>query len=1054
LGFRAAPLAAQASTDQTTGPASSTAQNEIQEVVVTGYRKSLLDATDAKRAAVGIQDSIFAEDIGKFPDTNVAESFNRIPGIQIVRDATDEGFDVAIRGLGTNFTKVLLNGAPVAVASTGPIDQSNTNREVDLNLFPTEFFTQLTVQKTSSAHMLEGGVSGTLDMRSARPFDKPGFHITYSGQGTKAQDAGPWGERASILASDTFGPFGVLAGFSGVHNESRIVGFESIGWTNPQLSTPNPNANPPITAATAQCLSGSSCNGTGGGNWTIPGTLPGQPTVTINQQYLLQNNPGATIQQIDNGILPRLGRSMDEFGKRDRDNGVLSLEFRPTDSMHFYVDSQYGRLHNDLQRYDMDWALRNGAAIPYNETFDRSDCSQGCTVTSGTFTNSQFFLEYRPYTETTDFWSANPGLEWQIADDWKVDVRANKTHSTFHRESPSVLAATAPGVTVNYVNSGGIPSITSNVDLDNPQNFQWNGAARVNIQDERRTTNTKGVRGDLNFGHGGPVNFAIGGAYDDVSRSISAFDNSQRWQNAVCGAGISPTLPTPNHQPPCQGLGALTAPYPSGYPTYPYLGNGFTAGIAPGSLVYTGSLIPQTGTAGTTLASYLYPSHDGFVSLNWPAFAAASQYARFHDTEVSATSANTGAVGGQIDEKTTGAYGEFSGTLDLDSHRLRYTAGARWVQTKESIGGAISEPNPNNTALENTAGQAAGCVSSASNFSTCEANAADGSLFPGAYTLVPYQQTYYNVLPSGELAYNLSDQAVVKLAASKSMTRPNPSSLLPGISFSDPSAATGTQGNPFLKPYISENLDLGLEYYLGGSSYWSVNPFRKRIVGFTTNQNNTVPFNTLATPWGITYATLSPTQQIAINSRCASLPGGPNDPGCTVVITQQQNASGALVINGLEVNWVQSFDPWLGRVGLDGFGFNFNFTLIDQFGTGAAPAIALGVAPHSYNLSFYYEHGPVSARISTVYNAGSQVSTPNQNGITQAAIFVQDYQQWDFSSWFDLSEALHLPKPLQITFDATNLTQERQRAYFQFSNATYTQYDPGRTYMIGVRGQF
>jgi outer membrane receptor protein involved in Fe transport len=164
-------LAGTAGAQQAPAPGS---PGPLEEVVVTGIRKSLYDATEAKRESTGFTDSVFAEDIGKFPDTNIAESFNRIPGITISREISGEGLSIAIRGLGTNFTKILLNDAPVAVASTGRTDAQNTNREVDLDLFPTELFTQLTVRKSSSASMLEGGAAGTVNMRSARPFDGSG----------------------------------------------------------------------------------------------------------------------------------------------------------------------------------------------------------------------------------------------------------------------------------------------------------------------------------------------------------------------------------------------------------------------------------------------------------------------------------------------------------------------------------------------------------------------------------------------------------------------------------------------------------------------------------------------------------------------------------------------------------------------------------------------------------------------------------------------------------------------------------------------------------------
>jgi outer membrane receptor protein involved in Fe transport len=144
----------------------------------------------------------------------------------------------------------------------------------------------------------------------------------------------------------------------------------------------------------------------------------------------------------------------------------------------------------------------------------------------------------------------------------------------------------------------------------------------------------------------------------------------------------------------------------------------------------------------------------------------------------------------------------------------------------------------------------------------------------------------------------------------------------------------------------------------------------------------------------------------------------------------------------------------LGLHALDGMGFSFNFTLIDQHGSGSAPAVALGVAPHSYNLSLFYEKDWFSLRLSTVYNAGSQVSGLNQNGIGQAAIFSDDYQQWDFSSYLDLGKFVPFAKGIQLTFDALNLTDAKQRSYFQFNNATFTQYDAGRTLMVGIRGHF
>ena len=156
-----AGLVSQALAQQIDTPASPNAPAR-ETISVTGFRASVESSTRAKREATGIVDSIFAEDMGKFPDSNIAESLNRIPGIVITREVTGEGLNISIRGLGTSFTKILLNGAPVAVASTGRTDSQNTNREVDLDLFPTELFTKLSVYKTPTAAMTDGGAVGVL----------------------------------------------------------------------------------------------------------------------------------------------------------------------------------------------------------------------------------------------------------------------------------------------------------------------------------------------------------------------------------------------------------------------------------------------------------------------------------------------------------------------------------------------------------------------------------------------------------------------------------------------------------------------------------------------------------------------------------------------------------------------------------------------------------------------------------------------------------------------------------------------------------------------------
>ncbi len=111
---------------------------------------------------------------------------------------------------------------------------------------------------------------------------------------------------------------------------------------------------------------------------------------------------------------------------------------------------------------------------------------------------------------------------------------------------------------------------------------------------------------------------------------------------------------------------------------------------------------------------------------------------------------------------------------------------------------------------------------------------------------------------------------------------------------------------------------------------------------------------------------------------------------------------------------MQPLDFLLGRyLGLNGFGFTANLTLISQNGTGAAPAVATGVSPVTYNITAYYEKGGISARVSTTFNQGSISSGTNQNGIPAAALYNDDYQQWDLGAsvdWGTILDVKGLPE--------------------------------------------
>ena len=248
---------------------------------------------------------------------------------------------------------------------------------------------------------------------------------------------------------------------------------------------------------------------------------------------------------------------------KNRYSGVVSLEFRPTEALQLHLDSMYGKRESDLERVDLMWAVRRtsqgGLVIPQNMQVDREDCATGCVVTSATFANSMFMLEYRPYTEDLEFWGTNPGLKWDINERWKLDLEGNYTNSTFYREDPTVLAITGP-TTVQFAHDGGVPSIESSVNVNDPASFQWlvtnrgggGEIGRVDLVDEARETETLGGRTSMTWGDE-KLNLKVGGSWDETSRDIRPLANTGQWQAAVCGGGIDFYVPAPNGQPPCRG---------------------------------------------------------------------------------------------------------------------------------------------------------------------------------------------------------------------------------------------------------------------------------------------------------------------------------------------------------------------------------------------------------------------------------------------------------------------------------------------------------------------
>ncbi|PJG45971.1 TonB-dependent receptor [Sphingobium sp. LB126] len=951
--FGALTLAQAAFAQDSAPPAAAVPQNDdVADIVVTGIRGSLQSATNAKKNAVAFGDSIFAEDIGKLPATNLAETLNRMPGVRLRRDNNGEGTQVAIRGLGPSFTRVLLNGSQIQVASDGGTNGGSANREVDLDFFPSELFTRLDLAKTPSPSTLEGGIAGTVNLRNARPFDKPGTHVTVVAQGQYTDANDKISPRGAIVASHTTDTFGILVGVAGVKTKTRIDGFETVGWTDGNLGAVNG-----VPDAGGNNFSWASVVPANAGH----GLIAGQPVDVVATS-------GLTRSQLSTALLPRLGRNSLTTGDRSRISALASLEWRPSDELHFALDAIWAKSKRDYTKVNMNWQVRNsgpgtsaqstGGMIPIDLTVDDND-----VVTSGTFANSSFFLEASLFKQTTKFWNINPSVSWQPADNLKIDLSANYSKSRFFREQPTWAFQTTPnsGVDVYYDNTGGdYPSITTNLDLNDPNNGSWQWY-RQNVQLVRRKTETKGAHFDVTYGDDN-LNVKVGAAYDQATRSIRAYDNSTAYQLSVCGTGCTgATGSIPNSQ---------IAQYLRAFPV------GNFGHLASGNIGYT---------------SFVVPDFDAIKS--------ATNYESYRDSAPETRGAVTGGATGDMDEKVWGAYFEINGVTQIAGRDLHVNAGMRYAHTGQRVVG----PSQVGTTIVDI-----------------EANS-----------------KYDNFLPSINLTYDIADNVKLRASASRTMTRPDAGLILPGITFSDPSALVANAGNPGLKPYTSDNYDIGGEYYTGGIGYVGLSAFMKNVQGFTVIQPTRATFGSLNIP----FSTLISTQQNALNDRAAATGVAVDDLPITV---QRPINLSDLKIKGVEATWVQPLDFLV-----KGLGFSANGTYLKQ--SSSSGLVAEGVSKWSYNLQGFYEDHGLSVSLNYVWNGKSIAQNGPQNGITGADLKADARGQLDMSAGYQLP---FLGKAMRLTLDVLNITNEPIRTTFEYDNAAYSVYYPGRTVMAGIRANF
>ncbi len=1091
------------------------AQDVVETVVVTGYQQSLTSAALAKKEDVGFTDSIFAEDIGKFPDSNIAEAINRIPGVVLNRDpATGEGLQISVRGLGSQYTKVVLNNAPIAVATASGIDASNSNRETDLNMFPGELFSNISVNKSSRADQMEGGAAGTVNMRSRRPFDKPGPYLSYNLTANANTITNGLGGTTAFIGSDTWdsgtflGDVGVLIGVLGNRVYQYTSGFDdgNGGYYTPTMTS------------VWQCGSSTGCDNDkttsiGGNNINIDPGIPRNVTFTgrrsgstysysstcatsstasvatsysscgVNAYTLWDLNPGLGTSVADatsklaNALFPKMIRNMYQRNDRWKYNGVMSIEVRPSDALHFYADAIVGRFWENIDRTELTQPNRSGSwtqgIIPADVVMDTNNI-----VTSYTAYNAQWAIDTRHYSNTADFFSISPGMSWQVTDLLLVEASANASRSHWIQTNAEMDVVSCPSVqtdpgctpvdksgnavttgvyTTNWFN-GNEYKWTSNIDINNPHNYQWNSTKAtsgigsiaasgggVGVTNYKRYTKTYGARVDLTFGDE-YAHLKGGFTYDVIGRDMIAGDSSTPWGKATC-QGFTNTLSST-----CDGR--------------------------------PGSLVPQAD-----LYNYLVKGPAGFLTFDYTSFERATHLKALNYSKnmrngcVDQTATDYGnpistGSSGCYEERVMGSYlegeGKYNFDLLWDDQQIRYNFGLRYVSTRQSIQSPLQK--------------------------TWEAQTVAywGNQYYN-YTFKDQVRTYDDFLPSASLVYKPLPDLLIRASASRTMTRaalPNMRSEISQGSLgytatptTDGYYFTFSPGNPKLKPYTSTNLDVGIEYYTGKEGYISLSLFRKFLHGVPTQRVITgFTFADLAS-YGLTYDKLNSNQQNNL-----TLYGGSNNGGCTddascaataIKYTVYYNQPGVQTYTGVELGYTQPLDFILENYGLKGFGISANATMIDFkqsasnyiiSSSGSAPFHASGVPHYSLNSTFYWQGDGVSARLSYNYRTGYYGSDSGSNSVclpsvgtaasstynvtrgcaSGAYLMNAPYSQFDFSSSIKLAKLLgvEIPSDPDLSASISNIFRSKYRTYFQYEEAQDRYYLSNQAFSLSLRGTF
>lgn len=1025
---QSAPASSQAATkDSKSAPASGQATGEkgkkainLSTVTVTGVLGAQMRAVDLKRTAPSIQDSISAEDIGKLPDITISDSLQRITGVQIDRSG-GEGSSVEVRGLPQVGT--WLNGESFLTAGQIVSVQPNFTD------IPSQLFAGADVIKSATASDLDSGITGTINLRTRRPWDmKSGWTISGSADGTRGNLSKQTEPEADGLVSfNADGRWGVLlsAAYSDITHNNSNTGMDQYGGKLFGENAASATAydgflgsfnSAPIPSAIHQLGGGNvDVNGNGNANDAFYGSQNftvldnqierkrlgvnasaqadlGSGFTLTSDAFFTRQNQYSRINGYQFNSSSWLGASFVPLVSRDTGKQVHSAYGGSGDwNQELYTTQVYEKWLGDMETY---------AEADVTKTISRNfnlqlDYDNGGPFTGSVrgITSSAHELLMQSYVQFTDAdgsqWPNDPANAAPPGTFiYPADMGGNRVFNA---------NGFAPNMVPVVVDMGGTNmgvSLPSNLQsfLASPNNYVLKTISSEGNHERRAGMNILRADGHYDFGDGIKLDFGVrnsirtaGNVNFNMVAPVYAGNGASdpggclvRWKAAdvvLNGGGIAGAC-TAGNDAGYYRAGVLSAQNPSQLPAL--LANHFKqysnlAGVN-GVSIY--NLDPSVMDNPLAFQNALYPGEQRNVD-----------------------------PGGTWDlslKETTGyVQGDFDGNLG----NMPYSGnvGVRVVRTNLGVTQhVVGNPEPYGLL------------------------AADNGT-------INTQRQYTDVLPALNFALDLSPDWKLRAAYSKNMMPLNLDQWGGGLTLNyaiDTSTPGSTlfrvlggssAGSPKLDPWRSSNYDLSLEYYMGPSSMISAAAFYVDVASFIKN--------------GSVENCLLPDEDGVVRGRCVNI---------TSPIQGKGNS-----LKGLELDYKQGFTSlpgWLSHTGIDA-----NYTYSPS--TGGAKDLSGRDIPfqdnseNTSNLVLWYQDSRFQARVAGNFRSRRAVSE-NYGGING----MEMYQAPTF--YVDASVSYNVMKSLQVFAQATNLTGEHERYYLVWPDQVAHTQMFDRRYMVGVRANF